>query len=413
MKAIIKTSIIAGILMIGLQSCEENKNNPEPIPLDLTPKSKMLIEADNNFGFELFRKVVESEEDSKNIMISPLSISLALAMTYNGSDGTTKEAMEETLHLSGLSVDDINNSYKNLIEAMVSLDPKVILEIANSIWYRDDFYVEQEFLNLNKTYFNAEVAALDFGAAESLYTINNWVAENTNNKIKKIIDQIDPFDVMFLINAIYFKGMWTYQFDPEMTEDLPFHLQDGSVEDVPFMKMESDVMYYYDDLIEAIELPYGKGNYSMIIILPASGKTISDVLVQLTPESWESWLNNFYPRQGLEIHLPKFRFEYEKGLKEVLSALGMSIAFSPGEADFSKINSLFQLFISQVKHKTFIDVNEEGTEAAAVTAVTISLTSIQPPNIFEANQPFFFLIKENQSNAIIFSGKVAIPVIED
>jgi serpin B len=412
MKAIVKYCMVAIVLLLVLQSCEDT-NKPDPVHIDLNPKSQKLIDADNAFGFELLQKIVDSEEDSKNIMISPLSVSLALAMTYNGSDGTTKEAMEETLHLTGLSVDDINESYKNLVEAMVNLDPKVKLEIANSIWYRRDFDVEQEFLDVNQAYFDAEVSALDFGLPESLTTINNWVAENTNDKIKKILNQIDPLDVMFLINAIYFNGLWTYQFDPDMTDDGPFYMIDGSGEEVPFMKMEADVMYHYNDLFEAIELPYGKGDYSMIVVLPAEGKTTKQVIAQLNPENWESWLGQFYLRQGLEIHLPKFRFEYEKGLKEVLSMLGMSVAFSPVEADFSKINSLHRLFISRVKHKTFIEVDEEGTEAAAVTAVAITLTSIQPPNIFQANRPFVFIIKENTSNAILFAGRVALPLIED
>jgi serpin B len=413
MKSAKKIFIIPVVVMVILLSCEETVNQSEPTPLELTAKSKMLIEADNAFGLELFRKVIDSEEESKNIMISPLSVSLALAMTYNGSDGTTRAAMEETLHLSGLSLDDINRSYKNLMEAMVSMDPKVIMEIANSIWHRNDFYVEEEFLNLNRTFFNADVTPLDFGVPESLATINNWVSENTHHKITKILDQIDPLDVMFLINAIYFKGIWTYQFDPESTLEMPFYAEDGSEEDVPFMVMDCDVEYFYNDLVQAVELPYGKGDFSMIVILPMDGKSVDDVLVQLTPENWKSWLEGFYLRQELEINLPKFRFEYEKSLKEVLSTLGMSVAFSPGEADFSRINPDFDLYISEVKHKTFIDVNEEGTEAAAVTSVTISLTSIGPPDVFKADKPFLFIIKENSSNAIIFAGKVSIPVIED
>ena len=413
MKILMRICIFIPFLLLGMQSCEDSSNTPEPPPLELTPKSKMLIQADNAFGLEIFQKIVNSEVETKNVMVSPLSISLALAMTYNGADGTTREAMEETLHLSGLTVDEINASYNHLINAMISLDPKVKLDIANSIWYREDFSVEQIFLDINKTYFNAEVTPLDFAAPASLTRINNWVAENTNNKIEKILDAINPLDVMYLINAIYFKGMWTYQFDPELTEDIPFYLENGSEEEHPFMIMEADIMYYSSDLMEAIELPYGKGDYSMIVIVPTSEKTIGDVIDQFTPENLGSWLDGFYSRKGLKIHLPKFRFEYEKSLKEALSALGMAIAFSPVEADFSKINPNYDLYISEVKHKTFIDVNEEGTEAAAVTAVIIGATSIQPPNLFEANRPFLFLIKENQSNAIIFAGRVSVPVLEN
>ncbi len=413
MKNLIKLIILVLVFLPVIQSCEETSNNPEPTPLQLTPKSKMLIEADNAFGLELFREVVSSEDETKNIMVSPLSVSLALAMTYNGADSTTKEAMEEVLHLSGLTVEEINNSYKNLINAMISLDPKVTLDIANSIWYRDDFFVEPDFLDVNKTYYNAEVTPLDFTDPASLGIINNWVAENTNDKIKKIISEIDPLDVMFLINAIYFKGIWTYQFDPEMTSDLPFYMASGISEEVPFMIMEADMMYFMNDFFEAIELPYGKGDYSMIVMVPLGDKTTGDVIDQMTAENLDSWFSSFYLREGLEIHLPTFRFEYEKSLNEILSTLGMAIAFLGGEADFSKINPYFELFISEVKHKTFVEVNEEGTEAAAVTSVTITLTSIEPSNRFEANKPFLFMIKENTSNALIFMGKVALPVLED
>ena len=404
MKTLIKLFILVLFFLPVIQSCEETRDNPEPTPLELTPKSKMLIQADNAFGLELFREVVGSEENAKNIMVSPLSVSLALAMTYNGADSTTREAMEETLHLSGLTVDEINNTYKNLIHAMINLDPKVTLDIANSIWYRDGFYVEPDFLDVNQTYYDAEVTPLDFSDPASLVTINDWVAENTNNKITKILDEIDPLDVMFLINAIYFKGIWTYQFDPEMTTDLPFYLSNGTTEGVPFMIMEADMMYYQNDLFKAIELPYGKGDYSMIVMVPLNENTTGDIIDQMTAENLDSWFTGFYLREGLDIHLPTFRFEYEKSLNEILSTLGMAIAFSPGEADFSKINPFFELFISEVKHKTFVEVNEEGTEAAAVTSVTISLTSIEPSNLFEANRPCVLLIKAKKNKSLIFFG---------
>lgn len=413
MKTLIKLFILMMVVLPAMPSCDEVNDKPEPISLELTPKSKMLIQADNVFGLELFREVVGSEEDTKNIMVSPLSVSLALAMTYNGTDGTTREAMEETLHLSGLTVDEINNSYKNLIQAMISLDPKVTLDIANSIWYRDDFFVEPDFLDVNQTYYDAVVTPLDFIDPASLITINDWVAENTKDKITKILDDIDPLDVMFLINAIYFKGIWTYQFDQEETSNLPFYMANGMTEEVAFMIMEADMMYYQNDIFEAIELPYGKGDYSMVVMVPVNDNSTGDIIGQMTADNLDSWFNGFYLRESLNIHLPKFRFEYEKSLNEILSTLGMAIAFSPGDANFSKINPSFELFISEVKHKTFVEVNEEGTEAAAVTSVTITLTSIGPSNLFEANRPFLFLIKENTSNALIFMGKVALPVIEE
>ncbi|UCG27704.1 MAG: serpin family protein [Bacteroidales bacterium] len=409
------TVIITLVLVVWfiIPACEEIPGEQESPKIELTQKSKMLIEADNAFGLELFREIVKDEDGPSNIMVSPLSVSLALAMTYNGSDGTTKEAMEETLHLRGLSVEEINSSYKYLIEALISLDPKVKLDIANSIWYRNDFPVEQDFLDINKEYFSAEVNPLDFTNPASVDIINDWVANNTNEKITKIIELINPLDIMYLINAIYFKGTWTYQFEEENTTELPFYPQEGVSIEVPFMVMEADVLFFSNDMIEAIELTYGRGDYSMIIILPQNEETTSGLIDQFSPENLETWINGFYLREGLTVQLPKFRFEYEKTLNEILSSMGMAVAFSEWEADFSKINPDVQLYISSVKHKTYIDVNEEGTEAAAVTSVTVGATSVGPSNIFSANRPFFFLIRESQSGSIIFSGKVGIPVIEN
>ena len=193
-------------LLLG--SCQKNPDTqPGPKSLHLDQKSLQLLQTSNDFAFDIFKKVVSLEEDKENLMISPLSISLALAMTYNGAEGDTKEAFEKVLHLNGLSVEEINQSYQKLVNALLSVDPKVIMKIANSIWYRDTFYVEDDFLSVNKTYYDAEVTGLDFTDPASVDVINNWVSDKTHEKIDEIIDQIDPENVMFLINAVYFKGI--------------------------------------------------------------------------------------------------------------------------------------------------------------------------------------------------------------
>ena len=411
-KIIIPTFII---LLLGY-SCEKTKDvEPGPKEINLTQKGKILVEADNLFGINLFKEVLKAEEPEENVMISPLSVSLALAMTYNGADGDTKEAMEKTLELSGLTVDEINENYKTLIDALVSVDPKVLMSIANSIWYKQTFEVEQDFIDINQNYFNAEVSPLDFNDPDAVITINNWVADKTNDKITEILDYIPADAVMYLINAIYFKGVWKYEFDESDTEEKPFYLNDGTTKDVPMMVQEASFNYFSNDILQAVEMPYGAGNYSMIILLPQYNKTPDDIIDQLNNENWNSWLNEFYEAEKVQIHLPKFKFEYKNQLNDELINLGMGIAFDPYDADFSKINPDWQLFISRVIHKSFIEVNEEGTEAAAVTLVEICGVSseVETGIHFYVNQPFIFAIKEKYTNTIIFMGKVMEPEYEE
>lgn len=403
------------VLVIALLfgSCQKEPVAPGPKPIELDQKSKSLLESDNAFAFEIFREIVETEENSKNIMISPLSISLALAMTYNGADGETKEAMENVLHLQGLSTDDINKSYQSLINALLSVDPKVIMEIANSIWYKEGFPVEEEFLNINRTYYDAEVTGLDFTNPASVDIINQWVSDKTHEKIDKIIEVINPLDIMFLINAIYFKGTWKYEFDKNDTQESPFYDETGDfLKNAQMMTLEGDLNYTYNDLFQAIELPYGQGNYSMIIMLPQSGVSVDSLVNNMNDNIWKTWMNGLYKRTNFRIFIPKFKFKYEKELKDALCQLGMGIAFSD-LANFSKINPDCDLLISSVKHKTFIEVNEEGTEAAAVTAVTVGTTIIGPSSEFRADHPFIFIIKEKYTEAIMFMGKIAAPETGD
>jgi len=379
----------------------------------LTKSEQSLVQSDNKFGLKLFQKVVE-QEGEQNIFISPLSVSLALGMTYNGANGSTKEAMENTLELSGLTIQEINESYKTLIELLTHLDPKVTMTIANSIWYRQSFTFEPAFIDLNRAYFNAEVSALDFNDPNSVGIINNWVDENTNGKITEIINSINPLDVMFLINAIYFKGTWTYEFDQDLTEDDLFYLPNGSQVTCKMMEQKGDFQYFSNDDFEAADLPYGDEYFSMAIILPRPGKTVDDIIAQFTPDNWEEWMSGF-DKQGLAVQMPKFKLQYKLSLVQALGALGMEIAFDPYQADFTRMYPPGDLYISEVMHKTFVEVNEEGTEAAAVTSVTIGTTSVGDPSIpvFRVDRPFVFVIRDRHSGSIIFAGKIIEPVIEN
>jgi len=392
-------------------------NNPISPPnsgssRQLTLSERSLVESDNKFGFKLFQEIAQEEND-KNIFISPLSVSMALGMTYNGADGDTKTAMENTLGLSGLTVQQINESYESLIKLLSNLDPKVKFQIANSIWYREMFPVKNEFLDINRRYFDAEVSGLDFDDPKTLDIINGWVNDKTNGKIETILDEpIHPLTMMFLINAIYFKGTWTYEFDPTKTMDDIFVSGDGSKVPCQMMVQENDFQYFENEAFQAIDLPYGDGEFRMTIFLPSFENDVDSLIAELNQENWNRWINSFH-KQKLTLQMPKFTLEYEIELNDALKALGMDVAFQSCCADFTKMYNKeevgLNLFISKVKHKTFVDVNEEGTEAAAVTSVEMRLESVG--TFMRVDRPFMFAIREIGSETILFMGKIVEPVL--
>jgi len=407
-KTLILTLAIA--LLTITYSCNKSDNanpNYEPVDIQLNEKTKKVLTNSSDFGIELFKAIESTEELRKNSMISPLSVSLALAMTYNGADGDTKTAMQNTLGFSDLTADEINNSFKQLSDALIDVDNKVDISIANSIWYRNTFNVLQDFIITNQDYYYAEVNALDFNDAGAKDIINSWVAENTQQKIKKIVDEISPQTVMFLINAICFKGVWKYTFDKSKNVQLPFTNYAGSTENIEMMTQTTDLRRFENDEITMVELPYGQGNWVMDLILPAENLSTNDIIVSLTNDKWNSWVNGMGEPTETTITFPPFKFEYEETLNSMLASMGMDIAFTD-HADFTKINSNGGLQISKVKHKTFIEVNEQGTEAAAVTSVEINLTSVGN-NEVTFNRPFLFVIREQITGTILFIGKVGEP----
>ncbi len=400
--------LLLGIGMLLVSCAEHVVSPPERVIRELTVAEKRLVETDNKFGFKLFREIVRQEQN-KNVFVSPLSVSMALGMTYNGANGSTEAAMRQTLEFGDMTLEEINSSYKSLIELLSQLDPQVRFQLANSIWYRQEYTFEPEFINLNQTYFNAAVRGLDFNDPGAARIINGWVEQNTNGKIKQIVDNpIAPDLVMFLINAIYFKGIWTYQFDPQQTKDDWFTLADGSKKSCKMMNLKGDLPYFANARFQAVDLPYGDADFSMMILLPGPQTPIDALAADLQPENWQLWTKSFTKQTG-NLSLPKFTLEYDLTLNEALKALGMAIAFSPEQADFTKMRRIRDLYISKVKHKTFVDVNEEGTEAAAVTSVEIGLESADGGFSMRVNRPFIFVIRENHSGTILFMGKIVEP----
>ncbi len=405
----IRILLILFTLIFSVTACNNNDDVFIPENLDIDQKSAQIIAADNQFGLELFRLIEDEEEADKNLMISPLSVSIALAMAYNGAEGNTQEQMEEMLHKVGLTPDEINQSYKYLVEALESRDPKVELAIANSIFYHQDYTIKDEFISTNKSYYDAEVEALNFrDEAATLARVNGWVKENTRDKIEKIIEFVSPAHVMYLINAIYFNGEWTYQFDKDNTTDQVFFLDDQNDIDVPTMMIEETFPYLNTEKFELLEMPYGSEKYSMLIFLPHESYSTGDVIEEISPEKLDDWINNMADWEK-KVFLPKMEFAYENSLVDNLKALGMTDAFNAQISNFRGITDDTDLFISDVKHKSYIKVDERGTEAAAVTGIVFETTSIQPGKIFAVDHPFVFAIREKDTNAILFIGKVVDP----
>ena len=398
--------IFAGCNNLGAIFHDAVQDDPETVSIDTN-----VVTANTQFGFDLFNDIRKTEQD-KNIFISPLSISIALAMTLNGASGETEQAMANTLYLQGSDSESINAGYAGLRQALQVADPKVILTIVNLLWARQGVPFKQDFLQRNSEYFGAEISTLNFMDPSTLKTINQWVNTNTNGKIQKILDEINPDTVLFLINAIHFKGTWQTEFEPSRTRDGAFYLATGVEKQVPMMTRTGDYSYYenHEEKFQAISLPYGDGRMSMYIFLPYRESDLNTFLDGLNTENWENWISQFREREVF-LSMPKFKLEYEKTLNNPLQSLGMGIAFAPGLADFSRMADLEvlgqNLYIGEVLHKAIVEVNEEGTEAAAVTSVGIRATSAPPA--FMANRPFFFAIRDNETKTVLFMGTVVDP----
>ena len=406
----LSTILLFSILIFT--NCNKKNISTEPKPIKLTEKTSELVKAGNKFGFELLKKTVQQNEENKNLMISPLSVNLCMTMAYNGAESSTKAAFDSVFYFDNFSRKEVDNSFKELTDALFDVDKQVAFEIANSIWIHNELNVKKSFINTNQNYLDAEVKIIDFNDQNNVKIINNWVKTKTHNKISKIIDQLNPNELMALINAIYFNGTWRYNFKKSNTYKENFHKTDGTVTQVDMMsshKSSSLYGYYSDDNLKLLEMPYGRGNFTMVIILPDENKNLNELITELTPEKWNQWLNQSYEINNIAVKIPKFEFHYKLSLINILKMLGLEEAFSDN-ADFSGITDDTFLKINRVIHKTYIKTDEKGTEAAAVTYVGIVTTSIDEDQLeFVADRPFFFAIREKYTGSIIFTGIVNDP----
>lgn len=397
-----------GVALLLMQ-CTDTVEGPRGTDFDCTnaPDVCTLTKDQNVFGFDLFQEL-HAAEPTDNIFISPMSISTALSMALNGAAGQTYTDMQGAMRVPNWEQNRLNAAYRSLLEVVPNLDPKVQLQIANSIWYRDTYVVRQEFLDVNRTFFKSQVSALDFNSPAAKATINKWVNDQTKGLIKDIVKDISPETVMFIINAVYFKGTWRHQFDAKKTNQQPFFLADGTQKNVDMMLLPKvSLPVFSDDRLTAIDLPYGDSIFSMTILLPNEGYSMDALVTSLSAASWRVWLDNLSDSPRMTFGMPKFKMEYEQLLNRALTDMGMGIAFAPRQANFTNIAKDEELHISAVRHKAFVEIDEKGTEAAAVTSIEIETTSL-PPEII-VNRPFVFVIRDNKTNSVLFIGKMMQP----
>lgn len=393
--------LLAAVTLVACENETLNKTE-DAKPIALKASLQKRINQDNAFAFDLLRNTIAKNTD-ENITVSPLSVSIALGMARNGANGLTQSEMETTLKMSGLTSDEINEYYKVMNNALPVIDPTTKLSIANSIWYRKDFVVKPSFLDVNTANFNAYVRELDFSQSWAKDTINNWCSVKTKGLIPTILDDIPENAVMYLINAVYFKGIWCNKFDKKRTTESYFYPEKGESVKMNLMQMTDTLLYATDELADYVDLPYGNKAFSMTVIVPKYGKTTNDVLQSMTVDKWNNTVSKLTEEQ-VQLSLPRFKSENKFLLNDPLIAMGMPTAFT-GAADFSRISDE-RLLISKVIHKTYISVDEDGTEAAAVTAIEMIKTSMPMYPIVRADRPFLFVIREKSTGVILFIGKM-------
>jgi len=400
------------ITFLSLSCSEQNDCDCDPPVLrEISSTEEAIISSSNEFSFDIFARINDETPD-KNVFISPLSISTALSMTANGAVGETKNDIKKALHQSDLTDEEINLAYKNLADFITNLDPKVIMKLANSNWYKDDYQIKEQLKAILLEYYDAEVRATDFANPNVYKIVNEWIESKTEGKIEDMLGPLPGNTVMLLINAIYLKAMWQYEFEKEMTEQRDFHLINGN-------KVNTDIMFsdgvkvnlHTDSEVTFVEIPYGNGQFTFTILMPEVPSQLNDFIADLNSIRFKDYLKKADTTTA-QLYLPKFKIEYDLSLVPVLSDMGMASSFSFADADFSNLfEETLNLRIDDVLHKAFIELDEEGTEAAAATVVIIVELSAgggRPP-VVRIDKPFAFFIREKHSNTILFAGKLLNP----
>ncbi|MDD4645224.1 MAG: serpin family protein [Bacteroidales bacterium] len=400
--------LLLAVLMTALLfSCDKEQNQPKPF--DLTLCEQKVLEQGNQFGFDLFTLLGKENPDS-NLCISPYSLYTCLAMVANGAGSQTLDELLNLLGFSEMGVSDLNKTVKNLDQTLIGIDPATVFETANSCWYDvRKFNVYDNFKSNLVEYYSAKVAGADFSNSLTLPEINGWVKDNTHGKIDEIMDAVSPQDICYLINVLYFNGTWTKKFNRKFTFQYAFQVVDGSVEKVPTMYKSDTLNVINTGALQAVELPYGDGSWSMYLFLPKTGVNLDDWCSQQLSVGWSDVRSQFKLVEGQVIYLPQFKIKSSIVLNDQLRQMGIPSAFS-ANADFSKLGP-GSISLSKVLQKTYIDVNEDGTEAAAASEGVFSGSGPISPIRFD--HPFIFVIAEKSTGSIIFLGKVMNPLTQN
>jgi serpin B len=373
---------------------------------------EILVRDNSTFAIDLYRELRASEG---NIFFSPYSVSTALAMTYAGARGNTEKEMAQTLRFS-LGRENLHAAFEGIASRLNSLqkEENLTLRVANSLWPQRDYAFRDEYVSLIKKYYGVSITPVDYKRARETARkmINRWVQQRTQDKIKDLIRPgiLTALTRLVLVNAVYFKGDWEYPFNTERTKDVPFYLSLHNTVQVPMMKQKQEFKYAEMETLQVLELPYAKGGLSMMVLLPRESDGLKRLEKDLTAERIIQWKRRMTMREVL-VFLPKFRMTSMFRLDKRLMNMGMVDAFCDSKANFAGMDSRSNwLYIGAVLHKAFVDVNEEGTEAAAATAVVMVAKAIPtPPPVFRADHPFLFLIQDNKTGSILFVGRVVDP----
>lgn len=376
----------------------------------LTTEDKELSMRNVQFAFRFFQACMPADSSTGNFFISPLSASFALGMVLNGAAGDTEREIRSVLQQENYSTEQINRYYEKVMTKLPRLDTSVRLNLANSIWIKKDYPVHNSFKKINRKIYQAEVRNLDFmkvGAAEK---INRWCEEKTCGNIPQVIDQLQNKDRLLLINALFFKGEWKNAFGESDSRQEVFYSMGQKNDFVQMMHQISDFRFLKNEYFEMAWLPYGNQTFSMVILLPSTGKSWRECMNALTEENWNRWKQTEPFQRELDLALPRFTLKYGKNLNPILQNLGMKKAFTQEEALLSGITDRERLNIGSVYQHTFLEISEEGTKAAAATVTKIiaeeEIDTVYKPYPFHVNRPFILLIEENSTGNILFIGKI-------
>lgn len=373
--------------------------------LKQTNPQQELIEANTEFGLSLFQTLV-TQDPNQNVFVSPTSIAIALSMLIQGANGNTQQEMLSTLGYQNLTLQQINTANQSLLNILEKKDTQVELALANAIYAREFFSFRHQFLKDNDQFYQAQITSLNFASPQAVEIINRWTKDQTKEKIDQVVTQINPATQLILINAIYFKGIWQTEFDKKQTQEQTFYLPNGKTKSYPLMSGKGKYQYWENQQFQAVSLAYADGRLSLYIFLPQSNINLTTFLKELTPQNWQEWIKNLKYQEG-SLKIPRFKLEYETDLKKPLSALGIKSIFK--QADFSNMTSN-SVVVDEIKHKTFLEVNEQGTEAAATTSIDIRPTSAdEKPFTMIVNRPFLCAIRDNQTGIILFMGAIVDP----